>query len=444
MVTSLAFVLPGRNTHHTKANPTFNSQDALNLLRHSHNLNQLKRIHARIIRNGLSRNELVVIKMLRLCFSYKEIAYASLIFHHHPIPSTFAWNLMIRAHTLNGCSIEAHSLFNLMISQGIPPDKFTFPFLVKASFSVDRARETQALAIKYGFFNDIYVQHTLMDFYLKSGHLNCGRKLFDKMPSKNTISWTTMISGLTSNGDLETAQQLFDEMPIRNVVSWTTMINAYAKAGHPHKVFELFRRMQQENVKPNEFTLVGLLNASTKLGSLSLGRWVHDYTLKNKYPIGVFLGTALIDMYSKCGSLEDAKKVFDEMETKSIATWNAMITSLGVHSHGNEAIDLFLKLEKSNGIEPDEVTFVGILCACVRINDLDKANWYFKHMTEHYGIAANSEHFSCMIELYSEANMLDEVDRLVMSLPDSIRREVIASLVQRGKILNSSNPSQCQ
>ncbi|KAL6994555.1 hypothetical protein U1Q18_012658 [Sarracenia purpurea var. burkii] len=391
----------------------FGYGDALSLLQNCSDFKQLKQIHARIIRNGLllSHHQLLLTKLIRLCSSYANMDYATLVFSQVPTPPIFAWNLMIRSHTLNGSSPQALLLYNLMICRGMPPDKFTFPFVIKAclaSSSADKGKEVHVLAIKCGYSEDIFFQNTLMDLYFKCGESDYGRKVFDKMRAKNMVSWTTMITGLVACGDLDAARALFEQMPIKSVVSWTTMINGYARNGRPYEAFDLFRRMQLDdnNVKPNEFTLVSLLIACAELGSLNLGRWIHDFALKEGFSMGVFLGTALIDMYSKCGSLEDAKGVFDSMEVKSTATWNSMITSLGVHGRGEEALDLFEKMEVAN-IQPDAITFVGILCACVRTQDVAGGRRYFKYMRERYGITPIVEHHTCMAELDM---MMDEVE----------------------------------
>jgi len=252
-----------------------------------------------------------------------------------------------------------------------------------------------------------------MDLFFKCGDSEHGGKVFDKMCVRNVVSWTTMISGLVACGELDAARLMFEQMPKRNVVSWTAIINGYARNQRPNEAFELFRGMLQvDNVKPNEYTLVSLLIACTELGSLNLGLRIHEFAVKNGFDLGVFLGTALIDMYSKCGSLKDAKRVFDSMDVKSTATWNSMITSLGVHGRGEEALNLFEKMEAAN-VEPDTITFVGVLCACVRTNNVTGARRYFKRMTERYGISPNAEHYSCMVELCSHANIPDEIGKLV-------------------------------
>ncbi|KAK3183945.1 hypothetical protein Dsin_031231 [Dipteronia sinensis] len=409
----------------------FGSQEALFLLQKCTNFNQLKLIHAKIIRHGLSSDQLVVRKLLELCSCNGNLDYATLVFHQLRSPHVFTWNLMIRALTNNGRSHQALLLYNLMICKGFSPDKFTFPFVIKAclaSFDVEKGKEVQGFAVKTGFFRDMFVQNTLMDLYFKCGDLDGGRQVFEKMPVRSVVSWTTMIAGLAGCGDLDAARAVFEQMQTRNVVSWTAMINAYVRNQQPEEAFELFWKMQLDNVRPNEFTLVSLLQACRQLESLKLGSWIHDFALKNGSKFGVFLGTALIDMYSKCGSLEDARKVFDQMQVKNLATWNAMITSLGVHGHGEKALALFAEMKKEN-VQPDAVTFVGVLCACVHTNNVNDGYRYFHYMTERYGITPISEHYTCMIELYKRAEMDDEVQQLLNSMPEGMYENMAAALL---------------
>jgi len=311
---------------------------------------------------------------------------------------------MIRGHTINGFSRQALVLYGLMLCSGVSPDKFTIPFVIKAcagACAMEKGKEVHALAVKTGYYDrDMFVKNTLLDMYVKCGDLELARQVFDEMSVRNVISWTTMVAGLVSYGDLDSARRLFDQMPERNVVSWTAMIDGCVTNGRPQEAFELFSKMLVERVKPNEFTLVCLLKACTQLGSIKLGAWVHDYALKNGFELGVYLGTALVDMYSKCGSLGEARRVFDMMEKRSLATWNSMITSLGVHGYGKEALALFERMMEEN-IVPDAITFVGALSACVQTQKVDEGLEYFKYMIESCGIVPVLEHYIYMFELWA-------------------------------------------
>lgn len=400
--------LPTQNPHHlTKFTPN----DALCLLHKCADFKQLKQIHAHIICNGLSHDHTVLTNLLRLCSSYGKMEYAAKVFDDMPDPHlSFTWNIMIRAYTVNNCPRQAVLLYNRMICSGVRPDKFTFPFVIRACLAfclVEKVKEVHMLAVKTGFDKDLYFRNTLLDFCFKCGDVCYGKKVFHKMRVRNVVSWTTVIAGLVFCRELDAARVLFEEMPVRNVVSWTAMIDGYAKNGRPQEAFELFWRMQFEDVAPNEFTLISLLIACTELGSLKLGVWIHEFALKNGFELGVHLGTALIDMYSKCGSLEDAKKVFDKMEIKSLATWNSMITSLGVHGCGVEALSLFKDMEMAN-VQPDAITFVGVLSACVQTNNVEIGHRLFDYMIKRYDITPIAEHYACLHELRDFENMIEE------------------------------------
>lgn len=402
-------VFPSKNFSLTPRG-NIRAKKALFLLQNCKNFKHLRQIHAKIIRSGLSNDQLLTRKLIHLYSTHGRIAYAIFLFYQIQNPCTFTWNLIIRANTINGLSEQALMLYKNMVCQGIAADKFTFPFVIKACtnfLSIDLGKVVHGSSIKYGFSGDAFVQNNLIDFYFKCGHKHCALKVFEKMRVCNVVSWTTVISGLISCGDLLEARRIFDEMPSKNVVSWTAMINGYIRNQQPEEALELFKRMQAENIFPNEYTMVSLIKACTEMGILSLGRGIHDYTIKNCFEIGVYLGTALIDMYSKCGSIKDAIEVFETMPRRSLPTWNSMITSLGVHGLGQQALNIFSEMERVN-VEPDAITFVGVLCACVHMKNVKEGCAYFKRMTQHYGIAPIPEHYECMTELYARSNNLDE------------------------------------
>ncbi|KAG9447368.1 hypothetical protein H6P81_013496 [Aristolochia fimbriata] len=399
-----------------------NSREALIQLQKCRSFRQLKQIHAQILKKDLFRDHILVTKLIRLCSSYHKIDYAIKLFNQLENPLSFTWNIMIRAYTANDSPGDALLLYSLMITRAVPPDKFTFPFVIKAcshARSVKRGKGIHARVVKSGFSIDTYVQNTLMDMYFKFGDLDYARMVFDKMRVKNVVSWTTMVAGMVAWGELEAARGVFEHMPVRNVVSWTAMVNGYARIGHASEAFEFFHQMQRENVRPNEYTLVSLLIACTKLGSAKLGSWVHEYAKREGFKMGFFLGTALIDMYSKCGSIDDALKVFNEMPKRNLATWNAMITSLGVHGRGKEALALFRDMEKDTQMKPDEITYVGVLSACVQSSLLEEGYTYFVSMKQRYGIEPTIEHYRCMVELLGRASMIQEAHELAKNLLSS-------------------------
>ncbi|KAK9089990.1 hypothetical protein Sjap_023167 [Stephania japonica] len=415
----------------------FNSGEALFRLQKC-SFQHLRQIHALIIRTQVSqRHPSLLTHLLHRSLSFHQLRHATHLFHQIPTPATFTWNLIIRAHSPHDPH-QSLLLFSLMLSRGASPDKFTFPFLIKAcssSNSICTGNQVHGLAIKTGFYRDTYLHNTMIDFYSKCGDWPSARKVFDKMPLRNVVSWTSLVNGLVSCGELQAAREVFEGMPVRNVVSWTAMINGCVKGGRPEDAFQLFRRMLADNVMPNEFTLVSLLLGCTELGSLRLGAWIHDFALKNGFQLDAFLGTALIDMYSKCGSLEAAKRVFHGMEEKSVATWNSIITSLGVHGRGKEALALFAQMEKAK-VVPDAITFVGVLCACVHTGLVEEGCRYFKVMKERYGISPLLEHYGCMVDLFTRAGLLDDSHELESFAPLRSSNDILEAFIRASKELS--------
>ncbi|XP_058737672.1 pentatricopeptide repeat-containing protein At3g26630, chloroplastic-like [Vicia villosa] len=429
------------HTPHAKIpqEPTFSSDKARFFLQNCNNFKQLKQIHARIIRFGLTHDQLLIRKLCQFSSSYGKVDYASLVFDQLDSPDTFTWNVMIRACNTSGSPEKAIFLFKEMYCHGFETDKFTYPFVLNACIAsgfIDFGRVVHGVSIKMGFWSDVYVQNNMMNLYFKCGRdvVEDGWKVFDRMRVRNVVSWTTVIAGLVGCGKLDAAREVFEKMGCKNVVSWTAMIDGYVKCGNPIMAFDLFERMLLANVRPNEFTLVSLIKACTDLGSLKLGRRMHDFALKNGFEVGPFLGTALIDMYSKCGSLDNAVRVFGLMQVRNLATWNTMITSIGVHGFREEVLDLFEEMERAN-VVPDAITFVGVLSACVQMNDLEKGYKYFSLMTEHYGITPIFEHYTCIVELYVRANELNEIGTLGNTMSLSMKEShYVAELLQESKL----------
>ncbi|PKU84641.1 Pentatricopeptide repeat-containing protein [Dendrobium catenatum] len=420
--------------------PFHRREDLRRLLNQSRNCQQLLQIHAHIIRCGLASGDhadtSLLYHLLRLYSSFSRLDLASRLFRLFPNPSTFAFNLMIRAQTAAGEPTRSLLLYNRMIFSGVSPDKFTFPFVVRsctACFDAAKGKEVHAFAIKTGFWRDPFLLNALISLYFSCGDAADGLRVFEKMRVRSVVTWTALVSGLLACGDLAAARAAFDAMPERNVVSWTVMINGCARNGRPEEAFALFWKMLKENQKPNSYTMVGLLIACSELGSLSLVRWVHDFARKNgMLKRGFYIGTALIDIYSNCGSIGEALKVFDEMPVRSLATWNSLITSLGVHGRGKEALELFREMEKMD-LMPDGITFVGVLCACVRSGMVEEGLKLYKIMKEDYKIESGVKHYECLVELLNSASIQGKPAELSSELSTSAQQMLVNACIACGE-----------
>ncbi|KAL2906377.1 Pentatricopeptide repeat-containing protein ELI1 chloroplastic [Bienertia sinuspersici] len=262
-----------------------------------------------------------------------------------------------------------------MLTRGVEPNAFTFSSLLKSCLINDGVL-LHSQAIKYGFDGDLFVRTGLLDVYAKHGHLDDARLMFDEIQKKDVVCWNVMIDG-------------------------------YAQNGRPNDALELFQQMLKAKLKPNEVTLLPVLSACGQLGALELGKWVHSYIVSNKIQVNVHVGTALIDMYAKCGGLEDARLVFDGITCKDVVAWNSMIVGYAMHGFSKEALQLFDELRRM-GFRPTDITFIGVLNACAHAGLVPEGKEFFSMMKEEYNLEPKVEHYGCMVNLLGRAGQVEE------------------------------------
>ncbi|KAF3518249.1 hypothetical protein DY000_02061994 [Brassica cretica] len=294
-----------------------------------------------------------------------------------------------------------------MRRHSVTPDFHTFPFLLP-SFNnpthLPLGRRTHAQILLFGLHADPFVRTSLLNMY-------------------------------SSCGDLASAHRLFDEMPERNVISWSSLISGYVTCGRNREALGLFREMQLSKIRPNEFTLSAVLSACGRLGALEEGKWVHAYVDKYNVEIDVVLGTSLIDMYAKCGSLERAKLVFVSLGCKKdVKAYSAMMCCLAMYGLTEECFKLFSEMT-SNNINPNSVTFVGLLGACVHGGLVEEGRSYFAMMVEKFGITPSIQHYGCMVDLYGRAGLIEEAERFIASMPVEPDELIWGSLLSGSRTL---------
>ncbi|KAK3042758.1 hypothetical protein RJ639_000816 [Escallonia herrerae] len=217
------------------------------------------------------------------------------------------------------------------------------------------------------------------------------------MTERSVVSWNSMLAGFVRCVDFDGARRVFDQMPERNVVSWTTMVSGYAQNGRCKQALALFCEMQRARVELDQVTLVAALSACAEIGDLKMGRWIHAY----------------IDWNFRFGN-QPLK-----MPQTSTVSWTTMITGFAKQGQGKEALTVFRWMQTldERGAKPDEITLVGVLCACSHAGFVDKGRRYFKCMNKKWGIEPRIEHYECIVDLLSRAGFLDEAHRLVETMP---------------------------
>ncbi|RZC43830.1 hypothetical protein C5167_036776 [Papaver somniferum] len=238
-----------------------------------------------------------------------------------------------------------------------------------------------------------------------------------KCPRRMLNLGILMISGYVGVELVEEARILFDEMPLKDVVSWNVLITGYAHSNQVGQVLKLFEDMQFANVKPDNYTLVNVLSACAQVGALKQGQWIHAYADKNGINLHGFLATAFVNMYSKCGCIDKALRVFnDNTKERDISTWNSVIAGLSIHGYGKEAVEKFSEM-MNDGCKPNEITFVSVLSACSRSGLFEEGCRIYELMVRVHGLEPSIEHYGCILDLLGRAGHLKEALKLVQTMP---------------------------
>ncbi|CAK9266638.1 unnamed protein product [Sphagnum jensenii] len=352
-----------------------------------------RKVHEEIIQSGCEADVFVGSSLVDMYSKCGSIEDACKVFNNMPSRDAVTWNAMILGHVKCGQGQKALELFHQMQQKGVQPTPVTLIGVLNACasmFALQEGRCTHEQIIESGWESDVFVGiavvgNSLIDMYAKCGSIEDAKRVFNKLPSRDVVSWNVMIFG-------------------------------HVKYGQGQKALELFRQMQEEGVQPTPSTVVGVLNACASVVALEEGRRAHDWVIKSGWDSNVFVGNSLIDMYAKCGSLEDALKVFNKMPSRDVVTWNAMIVGYAIHGHGKEALKQFEQM-REEGVQPDDTTFVCLLSACSHSGLVDEGLRFYSSMSTVYMISANFQHYTCMVDLLGHAGRLHEAENMVLAMP---------------------------
>ncbi|KAL4191899.1 hypothetical protein AMTRI_Chr06g191320 [Amborella trichopoda] len=426
------------------------SEKIVSLLQRCSNFEEFRRIHAQVTGTGFIQCFTIVAKMMGFCSLMNRMDYALDVFEQVHQPNVFLWNTLIRGYSISNTPQVAITLYKQFLDKGFSPDNYAFPFVLRASRELEflsMALQTQCQIVKHGFECDVHVQTQLLQVLAACGSLDLAaqcfdemqerdevswiamicaycsekgdikeaEKLFKEMPMRDNITWNAMIVGFIRWGDLESARKLFNQMCFKDVVSWSALISGYTHKGCYKEALSLFNRMVFSSTKPNHITLVSAISSCAHLGSLQAGMWIHQYIVKNGMCLDVYMGTTLIEMYSNCGEIKNALRVFYLVSERDIYLWNTMIEGLAMHGLGDKVLEVFSKMLKQ-GIRPNEISFVGIMTACSHMGLVKLGQGYFNCMIYKYRIRPRIEHYGCLVDLLGRAGLLNEAQELVKTM----------------------------
>lgn len=275
-----------------------------------------------------------------------------------------------------------------MLSDGLRPDQFTFASVLSACASLLDLRwgkKVHSHSIITGFEKDVFVGSALVDMYIKCDNIDNAFKVFDKMPERNVVSWTAMMVG-------------------------------FAQKGYGDKALSHFSQMHCAGMKPDELTFASVLSACASLTALEQGKQVHVHIVRSGYEAFVGVSNALVTMYAKSGSIDDAEQVFKKMLVQDEVSWTALVVGYAHHGLAKEALEVFDEM-LSKGMSPDHVTFIGVLSACNHAGLIDEGCRYFDSMTKCHQITPKVDHYACMIDLLGRSGRLNEAETLIDNMP---------------------------
>ncbi|KAF8095332.1 hypothetical protein N665_0336s0009 [Sinapis alba] len=437
MITSsplLQSLLPSRDD--VIHNPEVNNfrakeQECLYLLKRCNNIEEFKQVHAKFIKLSLfSSSPFSASSVLSTCAHSgweNSMNYAASIFRGIDDPCTFDYNTMIRGYVNETSFEEALCVYNEMVKEGIEPDNFTYPFLLKACTCLKSVRDGKQIhghVFKLGFEADVFVQNSLINMYGRCGEMALSSAVFERMEAKTAASWSSMVSARAGMGMWSDCLMLFREM------------------------------CRETGLKVEESGMVSALSACANTGALDLGMSIHGYLLRNINELNIAVQTSLVDMYAKCGWLDKALRIFKKMESRNSLTYSAMISGLALHGEGEAALSIFSDMIEE-GIESDHVVYVSVLNACSHSGLVKEGRRVFEEMLKEGKVEPTAEHYGCLVDLLGRAGLLEEALETIQNMPieqnDVVWRSFLSSCrvhqnVELGKIaarelikLNSHN-----
>ncbi|RCV33413.1 hypothetical protein SETIT_7G082100v2 [Setaria italica] len=313
-------------------------------------------------------------------------------------------------------------LFRSSLRASVAPTRHTLPLAVSAASSAGRrhlplALSLHAVAVARNLLPSPHVANALVSLYARHALPDAARRVFDEMPSApDVVSHNALMHAYVSAGRVGAAREVLEGMPVRDAVSWGTVVAGCAKAGRLEEAVGLFDRMREEHFRPDDVTLAAVLSCCAQLGALDKGREVHEYVKRTRPCPNVFLCTGLVDLYSKCGCVEAAREVFEACPERNVFTWNALVVGLAMHGHGMVALEYFHRM-LSDGIQPDGVTFLGVLIACSHTGFVDMARHVFCNMEDKHNVPRELKHYGCMADLLGRAGLIEEAMDMVSKMP---------------------------
>lgn len=456
-------------------------------------------VHGHIMKTGTHEDVFVMTFLVNVYAKCGNMESARKVFDNMPRRNVIAWTTLMVGYVQNSQPENAIRVFQEMLDAGSYPSNYSLAIALNACTSLNSMMlgdQFHAFIIKYHIDFDTSIGNALCSFYSKCGRLQLALRAFRRIKEKNVISWTAAISACGDNGEatrglrifvemlseylqpneftlasalslcceilslelgtqihtfsiklgydsnlrirnsltylylkcgwIDEARMLFNRMDSVSLVTWNAMIAGHAQmmelAKDDHSAYRsgsealnLFLKLNRSGMKPDLFTFSSVLSVCSRLVALEQGEQVHAQAIKTGFLSDVVVGTSLINMYNKCGSIERASKAFLEMSTRTMISWTSMITGYSQHGRSQQALQLFEDMRLA-GVRPNEITFVGVLSACSQAGMVNEALKYFEIMQKEYKIKPVMDHYGCLIDMFVRLGRLDEAFNFVKKM----------------------------
>ncbi|KAM7462780.1 hypothetical protein LguiA_030901 [Lonicera macranthoides] len=447
----------------------------LKLCCEAHNQIQAKKLHCFIIKT-IANPETFLFNNLISSYSYLgKFTYARSVFDQIPRPNQFSWNTILSAYSKSGLLSEMREIFNgmpkrdgvswnsvisgyasygscnealdiyrLMLKDGpVNVNRITFSTMLILSSNqgcIDLGKQIHGQINKFGFDSYVFVGSPLVDMYSKAGLIYDAKKVFNELPERNVVMYNTMIMGLLRCGMVEDSKNLFRFMPGKDSISWTTMITGLTQNSLDREAVDMLREMRLEDLPIDQFTFGSILTACGGLVALQEGKQIHAYIIRTDHMNNLFVGSALVDMYSKCRSPKYAETVFKRMTRKNIVSWTAMIVGYGQNGCSEEAVRFFCEMQR-NGVEPDDFTLGSVISSCANLASLEEgAQFHCQALVS--GLISIITVSNALVTLYGKCGSIEESHRLFdeMKIKDEVSwTALVSGYAQFGKANESIN-----
>ncbi|KAF3432850.1 hypothetical protein FNV43_RR23952 [Rhamnella rubrinervis] len=351
-----------------------------------------KQLHSHIIRSGLALDRSVgccLVDMYAKCAADGSMEDSRKVFDYMPNHNVMSWTAIITGYVqISGHDEEAIKLFHEMILSHVFPNHVTFSSILKACANLSNVvtgKQVHALAEKLGLASVNCVGNSVINMYAESGQMEDSQRAFDF---------------------------LFD----KNLVSFNIIVDAYTKNFNSEEAFDLFYEIEDMGFRATDFTFASLLSGAASIGAIGKGEQIHARLLKSGCESNQFVSNSLVSMYSRCGNIEAAFQVFNEMGNRNVITWTSIITGFSKYGYATGAIAIFYEMLEA-GVRPNEITYVAVLSACSHAGLVTEGWKHFHSMYLIHGISPRMEHFACMVDMLGRSGLLSDAFEFINSMP---------------------------